>query len=396
MELVEIDVGYDYQVRGRQVGLRTERWMILRASTQAVVPQVSADEAPEAGVLAYPSGYRERYRTYDGRLYRQVTAPADPARPRQEPLRLADALRAGPLRIGNVGKIPWRWLEKGAGPLYEGPDVRRNGKGEIIAEIFENRIDRSLARVAGEARDAVLVVDGVLHVASEPPMIAVHAHGNTVDMISGAEMESSDPLFSLFGNNQTTLFTVDRVEDAAAFSAEMEEHWTVEAARMHGVDVEHFRARVREGQVGARGHRLGRLEIVPGFEPLFLVDEMIAGARRNISFLCSSLAEYVPDMDSRGIAAFAAMREAVSALERPEGRTRANARAAFEAVRAMAAAEPGGWGGETTAMEGLEVVRRYARHLCERYRTDPRFAPGPDEILEPEDEAAMRGLEAAP
>jgi hypothetical protein len=373
VELVEIAVGYDYQVLARHKRKREAQWTVASASLETAVPSVADADAPQVGVLREPgTEFVERYRTWEGRLYREVNGVTDPNRVDRlhVPLTLGEARRSGPLRVGNLGKVPWKWLEKDAVRQYDA----------VLAEVVEDRRARSLALVAPRARD-LLVVDGVLYVPSDPPMLSVCHTGRPVRMLTGAEMESSDPEFSSYGNHYASLFRADRTADTVAYAAALE-------ARLVGLG--HLRAYPAPPDPPSR-----TLEISPGAEALFLVDDMVASARRNLSFACWCLNGMVMDLDGRAVRAHGVMRETVLAMERPEGRTRANARRAYEAVCAILEAEPGGWTGADASRLSKDEIERDSGHLRERYRSDPTFAPTAGETLAAADDAAIAELDLA-
>lgn len=369
MELVEISVGYDYQVLARHKRKRDAQWTIANAVLEAAIPSVTGAEAPAAGMLhEHASGFIERYRIWNGRLYREANAEPDPGHTRRHaPLTLEEVLRRGPLREGNLGRVPWKWLEKDVVGQF----------GAVLAEIFEDRSAQSTEIAAVRARDLV-IVDGVLYVPSDPPMLSVSYLGRPVTLLTGAEMESSDPEFSSYSNHYTSLFRADRLDAAIAYAV-MRETKLADAGQIN----------YRHGPP-ERPDRT--LTIEPVAEQLFLIDDMIESARRNMLFACWFLRESIGGLDGEAIRAFGTMRQAVLAMERPEGRTRGNARKAYEAMCAILDAGPGGWTGAANSQAEMAEIERNSGHLRDRYRTDPDFAPNAEETLAPADDAALGGL----
>lgn len=375
MEIVEIEIGYDYQVLARHKRKRDAQWTVASSSFRAGIPSVSAEEAPEAGILRLPgSEFFERYRAFEGRLYREVDVGRRDVRDRVHvPLSLDQIRTRPPLRAGNVGSIPWKWMEKDAHRQYDA----------VLAEIFESREAESLALAAPRARD-LLVVEGLLYVPSPPPMIEVPYDGRRLGMMLGERMEDTDPEFHAYGNHYHTLFRYDRADAADAFAA------TVRARHVAAGTL-----RAPDPRDGPPAPPAEQLVVAPGAEHLFLIDDMVESARRTLAFPCTYLNDMVVKLEPKALRAFAAMREAVFAMERPEGRTRGNARAAYEAICVILESQSGGWCGPSAARAAMDEIEHCAGHLRDRYRTDPAFAPGPDETLAPEDENAMRGLQAA-
>jgi hypothetical protein len=374
MELVELTVGYEYQVLARHKRKREAQWTLVPATLDTMIPSVTDAEAPLAGELTDPgSNFLERYRVWEGRLYREANQ-ASPWRenniwdPRHEPLTLAEARATGRWQHGNFGKVPQKWLEKDVTRLY----------GSVIAEIVEDRQAQSAALWAGRARD-LLVVDCLLYVPSDPPMLSVNYDGRPIKLVSGEEMETSDPEFSPYGNHYASLFRIDRAAEASAFALARE-------AKL----LERGMANPRQGQPELPPHRLS---MTPGSEGLFLIDDMVESARRNMSFACDYLKGMAMSLDSAGLKAFAQLRESVLAMERPEGRTRSNARTAYLAMCGILEAGPGGWSGLALARANIAEIERNSEHLRDRYLSDQSFAPDESETLSAPDDAALAALE---
>lgn len=371
MELVEIAVGYEYQVLARHKRKREAQWTIANAVLEVAIPSVTDAEAPIAGMLhEHASNFFERYRIWNGRLYREANSEPNPGYNRNHiPLTLEEIRRRGPLRQGNLGKMPWKWLEANAVGQFNA----------TLAETFEDRTAQSAAVVAVRARD-LLVVDGVLYVPSDPPMLSVSYTGRPVTLVAGVEMEASDPEFDIYSSHYTTLFRADRLDAALAYAVARE---TKLAAANQIAD---------RPEPPARPDRT--LTIEPGAEQFFMIDDMIESARRNMSFACWYLMESMGGLDATAIRAFGSMREAVLAMERSEGRTRGNARKAYEAICTILDAGPGGWTGAANSQLKMAEIEHNSGHLRDRYRTDPDFAPNAEETLTPDDDIAICGLRA--
>lgn len=377
MELTELTVGYDYQVLARHKRKREPQWTIVPATLEILIPSVSDAEAPSAGTLTDPdSNFVEHYRVWEGKLYREVNK-AEPWRedlrimdPRHEPVTLAEARATGAWRHGTFGKMPQKWLEPEVTRLYDA----------TIAEIKEDHQAQSAALWAERARQ-LLVVNGLVYVPSDPPMISVDYTGQRIELLSGAEMETSDPEFSPYGNHYASLFRLDRTDEASAY-----------AAALHASLLERAMVHPRQAPPAPPSHRIW---IAPGAEDLFLIDDMIMSARRNMSFACDYLKRMSMGLDSAGLKAFAQLRESVLAMERPEGRTRSNARSAYLAMCGILAAGPGGWSGRSVARSDIAEIERCSGHLRDRYLSDPTFAPDPSETLSATDHAALAALDGS-
>lgn len=378
MELVELTVGYDYQVLARHKRKREAQWTIIPATLEIVIPSVSDVEAPAVATLTDPeSNFVEHYRVWEGKLYREVNK-AEPWRddqrimdPRHEPVTLEEARAAGAWRHGTFGKLPQKWLEPEVMRLYDG----------IIAEIKEDYQAQSAALWAERAQQ-LLVVNGLIYVPSDPPMLSVDYTGQRIQLLTGAEMEGSDPEFCLYGNHYASLFRLDRTADASAY-----------AASRHAFLLERGMVHPRQAPPALPSHRVW---IAPGAEDLILIDDMVMSARRNMSFACDYLKRMAMALDSAGLKAFAQLRESVLAMERPEGRTRSNARAAYIAMCGILGAGPGGWSGVSTARSEIAEIERCSGHLRDRYLSDPTFAPGPSETLSASDHAAIAAIDGFP
>jgi hypothetical protein len=373
MELAEITIQYDYQALARVKRKREAKWVLVPTTLETRIPSVADAEAPLAGVLTV-NNFVERYRIWEGRLYREANK-AGPWRgnefdPRHEPITLAEACAAGQWRYENIGKVPWKWLEKNVEQLF----------GEI-AEIDEEHQAQSAGLWARRARD-LLVVDGLIYVPSDPPMLSVSERGDHIQLLSGAEMATSDPEFSYYSNHYTSLFRIDRIEQALAFALARE-------AKL-----------LERGMIHPRRqpHQLPQqhLSITPGAEALFLVDDMIESARRNLSFACHYLQPMVMSLEPSGLKAFGQLRESVLAMERPEGRTRGNARSAYLAMCEILEAGPGAWAGPARAREDIKEIERSSGYLRDRYLFDPTFAPNQSETLSASEDAAIAMLDGIP
>jgi hypothetical protein len=368
MEHRRISLGYNHLVNVRIKRKRDPEWRLNTSSVELPIRSFKGSEVPVAGqLLAGPVS--EDYRAVDGKLYRaagklwnNVFQPLTLAKLAPDPGSKVMVQIDLPL----LTTIPWKRHERQPDPPY----LKVNHLyGDPIAETFEDQSPKELARIVPRAHELV-AIDEQIFCPSPVPMIEVHDVPVSLCIATGFELDSSDPEISEHGGHLSTLFSIDRLDDAGRFAR----HYAAQS-----------------------GHPPGQLpdvslRIENGFEHLFVADDFVESARRNLSFAAVDLGRYAMSRDTTGLAAFCALREAVFALERPEGRTRANATRAYEAAVLLGAAPEGLHSPPGEAQRSTQWIRRVLSISLVRWSWDKTFTLRPEESIDPDQQAALAAI----
>jgi hypothetical protein len=368
MEHRRISLGYNHLVNVRIKRKRDPEWRVNTGSVELPIRSFKGSEVPLAGQLvAGPAS--EAYRAVDGKLYRAAGTLWNNV---FQPLTLAK-LAPDPgskvmvqIDLPLLTTIPWKRLERQPNP----PHLRvHHLYGDPIAETLEDQSPKELARIVPRAHELV-AIDEQIFCPSPVPMIEVHDVPVAVRIATGLELDSSDPEISEHGGHLSTLFAFDRLDDAGRF------------ARHHAAQSDHPPGQLPDAN----------LRIEAGFEHLFVADDFVESARRNLSFAAADLGRSAMSRDMAGLAAFCALREAVFALERPEGRTRANAARAYEAAAQLGAASEGPHSPPGEAQKGTQWIKRVLSISLARWSWDNTFALRPEESIDRDQQAALASI----
>ena len=381
MEHREISLGYEHMVRVRIKRKRDPEWRVGTSILTLPIRCLSLSEAPLAG--RFQSGpnngeYRavnEEYRAVDGRLYRAAGHIWNGV---FQPLMLEgltpseDKKKVGVQRneLPLISRLPWKRHERRqleayphllAEHLYDDP----------IAEQFEDFGPTELLRIAPRAHELV-AVDGRIFCPSPVPMIDVHDQQVTVSATTGLELDGGDPEVSQYAGHFGSLFSFDRREEACEFARDYAPRSGLPSLNPDVPQAE--------------------LRIEPGFEDMFVVDDLIESARRNLAFAAYRLGESALSRDTAGLAAYCELRETVFAMERPEGRTRANARRAYEAAATLASSPAGPFTPVGEAATATEWIKRVLSISTARAAWDKSFAIKPEETIDADQQAALASI----
>lgn len=378
MEHREISIGYEHMVRVRIKRKRDPEWRVGASILTLPIRCLSVSEAPlagrfQAGVIN--GGYRavdEEYRAVEGRLYRAAGHIWNGV---FQPLTLeslppsTDKKKVGVPRndLPLISRLPWKRHERRQLEAY--PNLlAEHLYDDPVAEQFEDFGPTELLRVSPRAHELV-AVEGRIFCPSPVPMIEVHDQQVTLSATSGLELDGGEPEVNQYAGHFGSLFSFDRREEACEFARDYATRSGLPALNLDGPQAD--------------------LRIEPGFEDLFVVDDLIESARRNLAFAAYRLGESALSRDTAGLAAYCELREMVFAMERPEGRTRANALRAYEAAVSFASSPAGPFTPVGEAANATEWIKRTLSISTARAAWDKSFVIKPEETIDADQQAAL-------
>lgn len=368
MEHRDIAIGYEHMVHVRIKRKRDPEWRVATSVMELPIRCLSLSEAPLAGRFEAGAA-REEYRAIDGRLYRTAGHMWNGA---FEPLML-EALtpglgqKAGAAALPLISRMPWKRHDRRQDKNY--PDLPADRLyDDPVAEQLQDLGPTELLRVSPRAHELV-AVDGQIFCPAAVPMVEVHGQQISVKAETSLDLDNGDPEVNRYAGHFGSLFSFDRRQDACDF------------------------ARNYAASSGLSAFDLGlpaaELRIEPGYEDLFVVDDLIESARRNLAYAAYHLGQSAMSRDTAGLAAYCDLRETVFAMERPEGRTRANARRAYAAAAALASSPAGPFAPAGEASIATEWIKRVLSLSTARADWDKTFADTPEETIDADEQAAL-------
>lgn len=372
MEYREISLGYDHMIHVRIKRKRDPEWRLGVSTIQLPVRSLKGADVPVAGRLA-AGPHSEEYRVVDGKLYRaaghmwnNVFQPLTYDKVKPD----TDAKVSFRSILPLVSAMPWKRHERQSAEHYH-LMVHTVYQDTDVAELFEDQGPEELQRISPRAHELVLIDDQV-YCPSPVPMIQVHDDMVSLHLVSGLGLDTSDPEINDYCGHLSTLFSFERREEALKFARNYAAQFDHPPARLELPDAE--------------------LVIEKGFENLFVVDDLIESARRNLAFGAYQLGRVATTRDSAGLAAYSELRDAVFALERPTGRTRATARRAYEAAAVFMASPEGPFTPAGESRTATAWIRKVLSISTARAAWDETFAPGPDETISADEQAALASV----
>ncbi len=361
--LAHVEVAYLAMVTQR--GGRTPYEEIMATDATVALRQVPASDAPKSIEVRWPEGdvpAAMHWRSFEGALWRPLVGPDGDALDMAGGLERSLAESRKPRRPGYTGfawsDYPFRVEAKGS---------KRDGwtpfnslkEDDATVRVRESGREAAVARAQAKAADDMILVDGVLHVRSQPPVWAVgRSRVNAWEDPGYVRLALAD-----FPDHADWLssFPLDRREDALAFA---EGHVaSVRASawfqRFHRGRVEEVlfeEAEVEYGDIALPDTRAGDLRMIL---------ETIEGSLRNVE---------VMSLDRRFRKAFGDLGAAVDALPKlvtsPDQFAEAEA-----AVRALADACDPDW---PHTWPKMSTLAERAKGLVVRYDVEAGIALASD------------------
>lgn len=216
-----IPIEFAYTAMGTQ-GRERNPWQILmRATASVFVREVPASEAPVAVSAEWPDGGRPSrmaWRAHDGVLWRPVVGPGG------EPLDTSGAferLMARGASAEGLGHArdwvdyPFRHRETGNAYHGRSPFIGGSRHGEPGLRVQSDGREAALSEAYRTAKDDLLLIDGVMHMRSRPPVWAVGRRDWFWE--SPGQVRLILPDFPEHDDRLAT-FPLDRYEEAVAFA----------------------------------------------------------------------------------------------------------------------------------------------------------------------------------